>query len=114
MNRCVPKLWFGHFRQGTDIEAVIKNKKLLGKYVKIKNMFIKKNIWKYAEIRGIIPQCICVLFHSIEKYECSAYVIYRTFKRWYLRKILEENTRFPQRVNRLISQFLINKKRINI
>ena len=111
MKQWVPRLWFGYFRQGTDIESVIKNKKLLGKYIKIKNMYKKKNLWKYADIRGLIPQSICVLFYSIAKYECSANVIYRTFKQWYLRKILEENTKLPTDViNYCIFPFLINKK----
>ena len=102
-------------KPSNEIESIIRSKKLLGKMSNLKRFYQKKGLWKYCDERVAISRCIKTLLCYISNYECSANVISKSFKQWYSRKILEENTNLPTDViNYCIFPYLFKETQILI
>ncbi len=85
-NVCVPN---------NDISSIIKNKKNLERHLKVRSLFKMKNeIWT-GRTKLVYSYRIKLLVCSVSRYDYSASVINRSFKQWWLRRILEENTKLP-------------------
>lgn len=88
-NICVPN---------DDIDSIIKNKKNLERHLKVRNLFkMKHQVWA-GRTKLVYSYRIKILVCSVSRYDYSASVIRRSFKRWKLRGLLEQNTRLPTEV----------------
>ena len=98
------------------IENIVKRRDKIEELLTIKKRYQKRGTWRncYAE-KGAISSIIKTDLFYIAKYECCANIINTYFKKWYSRKILEENTNLPTDViNYCIFPYLFKETQILI